>query len=257
MGSRSKPLFRMAKQDTSTTLCFLSMELSPETIDHIRWGSLQLILLIVSVGLHEFGHAWVADLRGDPLPRAQGRVTLNPLAHADMIGTILIPAVMVFLSPGFGIIGWGKPVQISLMNPKTRRLDDILITLAGPAMNIVLCLAFVIIGVVGGLNPNINPNLSGGTPSATMVQFLYMGIFLNVSLAIFNLIPLPPLDGSRIFLRLGIYTEEVFESLARWSFIILIILINLPFFREFMVSAMKIVALPFLLFWELLWPIFT
>ena len=252
MGSRSKPLFRVAKQDTSATLCFLSMELSPETIDHIRWGSLQLILLIVSVGLHEFGHAWVADLRGDPLPRAQGRVTLNPLAHADMIGTILIPAVMVFLSPGFGIIGWGKPVQVSLMNPKTRRLDDILITLAGPAMNIVLCLAFVLIGVVGGLNPG-TVNL----PNATMVQFLYMAIFLNVSLAVFNLIPLPPLDGSRIFLRLGIYTEEVFESLARWSFIILIILINLPFFREFMVSAMKIIALPFLLVWELLWPIFA
>jgi Zn-dependent protease len=90
-----------------------------------------------------------------------------------------------------------------------------------------------------------------------MVQFLYMGIFLNVSLAIFNLIPLPPLDGSRIFLRLGVYTEEVFESLARWSFLILIILINLPFFREFMVSAMKIVALPFLLVWELFWPIFA
>ncbi len=233
------------------------MELSPETIDHIRWGSLQLILLIVSVGLHEFGHAWVADLRGDPLPRAQGRVTLNPLAHADPIGTILIPAVMVFLSPGFGVIGWGKPVQISLMNPKTRRLDDILITLAGPAMNIVLCLAFVIIGVIGGLNPNINPSLSGSTPSATMVQFLYMGIFLNVSLAIFNLIPLPPLDGSRILLRLGIYTEEMFESLTRWSFLILIILINLPFFRELMVSAMKIVGLPFLMLWDVLWPIFA
>lgn len=92
----------------------------------LRDGLLQLILLIISIGLHEFGHAWMADLRGDPLPRLQGRVTLNPFAHADPIGTIAIPAVMIFLSPGFGLIGWGKPVQISLPNPKTRRMDDIL-----------------------------------------------------------------------------------------------------------------------------------
>ena len=102
------------------------------TIEHLRWGVLQLILLIISIGLHEFGHAWAADLRGDPLPRLQGRVTLNPFAHTDPIGTILIPAVMIFLSPGFGIIGWGKPVQISLPNPKTRRMDDIIITSLAP-----------------------------------------------------------------------------------------------------------------------------
>ena len=90
-------------------------------IEHLRWGGLQLILLIISIGLHEFGHAWMADMRGDPLPRMQGRVTLNPFAHADPIGTIAIPAFMIFLSPGFGLIGWGKPVQISLPNAKTRR----------------------------------------------------------------------------------------------------------------------------------------
>ena len=108
----------------------------------LRDGLLQLILLIISIGLHEFGHAWMADRRGDPLPRLQGRVTLNPFAHADPIGTIALPAIMIFLSPGFGLIGWGKPVQISLPNPRTRRMDDIYITLAGPAMNLVLCFIF-------------------------------------------------------------------------------------------------------------------
>ena len=119
----------------------------------LRDGLLQLILLIISIGLHEFGHAWMADLRGDPLPRMQGRVTLNPFAHADPIGTIAIPAVMIFLSPGFGLIGWGKPVQISLPNPKTRRMDDIYITLAGPAMNLVLCFTFAVIGGLGNFDP--------------------------------------------------------------------------------------------------------
>ena len=123
-------------------------------LEHFRWGALQLILLIISIGLHEFGHAWMADLRGDPLPRLQGRVTLNPFAHADPIGTIALPAIMIFLSPGFGLIGWGKPVQISLPNPKTRRMDDIYITLAGPAMNVLLCLVLALIGAIGRVETN-------------------------------------------------------------------------------------------------------
>ena len=194
------------------------------TIEHLRWGTLQLILLIISIGLHEFGHAWAADLRGDPMPRLQGRVTINPFAHADPIGTILIPAVMIFLSPGFGIIGWGKPVQISLPNPKTRRADDIIITLAGPAMNILLCIIFLLIGVIGGVNSANGENLS-------LIRFLATGIILNCVLAAFNLIPIPPLDGSRIALRLGIYSEEIFQTLSRWGFFILLIVINIPGFN--------------------------
>lgn len=194
------------------------------TIDHLRWGVLELILLIISIGLHEFGHAWAADLRGDPLPRSQGRVTINPFAHTDPIGTILIPAVMIFLSPGFGIIGWGKPVQISLANPKTRRMDDIIITLAGPAMNILLCIFFVLIGLMGDLNYARSENLS-------LIRFLATGILLNSLLAVFNLIPIPPLDGSRIALRLGIYSEEIFQTLSRWGFFILLIVINIPLFK--------------------------
>jgi Zn-dependent protease len=194
------------------------------TIEHLRWGVLQLILLIISIGLHEFGHAWAADLRGDPLPRLQGRVTLNPFAHTDPLGTILIPAVMIFLSPGFGIIGWGKPVQISLPNPKTRRADDIIITLAGPAMNIILCVIFVLIGVVGDYNSARPENLG-------IIKFLALGIILNSFLAVFNLIPIPPLDGSRLALRLGVFSEEIFQTLSRWGFFILLIVINIPGFN--------------------------
>jgi Zn-dependent protease len=195
------------------------------TIEHLRWGTLQLILLIISIGLHEFGHAWAADLRGDPLPRLQGRVTLNPFAHTDPIGTLLIPAVMIFLSPGFGIIGWGKPVQISLPNPKTRRVDDIIITLAGPAMNILLCVIFALIGVISDISFT-------GNHGSNLGDFLVMGIFLNSALVAFNLIPIPPLDGSRLALRLGIYSEEIFQTLSRWGFFILLIIINIPGFHH-------------------------
>jgi Zn-dependent protease len=214
--------------------------MDPQTL---RDGLLQLILLIISIGLHEFGHAWMADLRGDPLPRMQGRVTLNPFAHADPIGTIALPAVMIFLSPGFGLIGWGKPVQISLPNPKTRRMDDIYITLAGPAMNLVLCFVFALIGGLGNFDPKTQE---------VIVRFLVGGIYLNAGLVVFNLIPIPPLDGSRLALRLGLYSEEIFLSLARWGFIILIILVNLPPFLRVMHSGIVLLASPWLGLWQLL-----
>ena len=212
-------------------------------LSFLRDGLLQLILLIISIGLHEFGHAWMADVRGDPLPRLQGRVTLNPFAHTDLIGTIILPAVMIFLSPGFGLIGWGKPVQISLPNPKTRRMDDIYITLAGPGMNLVLCFVFAVIGGLGDFDPRTQ---------AVIIDFLQMGVFLNASLVVFNLIPIPPLDGSRIAVRLGLYSEETFLMLARWGFIILLVAVNLPFFRAFMSTAVGLVATPWFWLWSLL-----
>ena len=209
----------------------------------LRDGLLQLILLIISIGLHEFGHAWMADMRGDPLPRMQGRVTLNPFAHADPIGTIAIPAVMIFLSPGFGLIGWGKPVQISLPNPKTRRMDDIFITLAGPAMNLVLCGVFAVIGGLGNFDPR---------SQAVVLNFLEMGIVLNASLVVFNLIPIPPLDGSRVALRLGLYSEELFLTLARWGFVILLVLVNLTPFQVAMAYLRALVVWPWAYLWNLL-----
>lgn len=211
------------------------MDFSPE---HLRWSLLQLILLVVSIGIHEFGHAWVADLRGDPLPRLQGRVTLNPLAHADPIGTLLIPGIMIFFSPGFGLIGWGKPVQISLPNPATRRMDDILITLAGPAMNLVLCLVFVLVGLALGVSSDGN-----------LGQFLDTGMRMNIGLFCFNLIPIPPLDGSRIFYRLGLYSLELFTTLSQYGFIILIILINLPGFSGVLGYLQLLILSPFLWVW--------
>jgi len=173
----------------------------------------------------------------------QGRVTLNPFAHADPIGTIAIPAVMIFLSPGFGLIGWGKPVQISLPNPKTRRMDDIYITLAGPAMNVVLCLVLALIGTIGDFDPE---------SQAVIIVFLAQGIFLNAGLVAFNLIPVPPLDGSRLALRLGLYSEELFLAIAQWGFVILIILINLPGFGRLIHWVMS----PLLEGAALVWPYF-
>jgi Zn-dependent protease len=224
--------------------------MDPQLLDQLRWGALSLILLVISIGLHEFGHAWVADLRGDLLPRAQGRVTLNPLAHADPLGTLLLPGIMIFLpilmgSPlPFGLLGWGKPVQISLANPRTRRMDDILITLAGPAMNVVLVVAFALIGVLGDVSVVGPGNHDFG-------RFLVTGILMNAGLAAFNLLPLPPLDGSRVFYRLGIYSTEVFLFLSQWSFFILLIFINTSFFF----AVVRWLMTPLVGLAELIWPV--
>ncbi len=228
--------------------------MDPQLLDELRWGALSLLLLVISIGLHEFGHAWVADLRGDLLPRAQGRVTLNPLAHADPIGTLLLPGVMIFLpiligaKLPFALLGWGKPVQLSLANPRTRRMDDILITLAGPAMNVVLLLVFALIGQVGEVT-------ASGPGNHDLAKFLATGILMNAFLAVFNLLPLPPLDGSRVFYRLGIYSTEVFLWLSQWSTLILLFLINASslFGMDFFLRLVWKLVYPLLLAARVIW----
>lgn len=213
------------------------MVLAALTIDQLRWGAVELILLVLSIGLHEFGHAWMADRRGDPLPRAQGRVTLDPFAHADLIGTILIPAIGIFGLLPFGLVGWGKPVQVLLANPRTRVQDDILITLAGPAMNLLQCLGFALIGLALSETGHLVPNAQ---------RVIAFGIGLNASLMLFNLVPIPPLDGSRILRHLVGMSEETFRNLARYSPIILLVLVNFDGFIHALGTAIAVVAYPFL-----------
>ena len=197
-----------------------------EFFESLRWAAVQFIVLVLCVSLHEFGHAWTADKRGDPLPRAQGRVTLNPVAHIDPLGTLLIPGIMIFVpvffgGMPFGLIGWGKPVQISLNRPKTRRTDDILITLSGPGMNFLLALVgAIVLGVAGGFFQESVPS--------TVLAFFFMFVIMNAGLGIFNLIPLPPLDGSRVLRYAVGMTEETFNKIARNAWWILLLAINIP-----------------------------
>lgn len=220
------------------------MTLAAIDIEALRQGALLMILLVVSIGLHEFGHAWVADLRGDPLPRAEGRVTLDPLAHVDPIGTLLIPGIMIFWPVFFGggapiaLIGWGKPVRVLLANPRTRHWDDILTTAAGPAMNLVLCL-LVALGSALAL-------AFGWQPTEGARDFLLSALLLNASLMTFNLIPIPPLDGGRILRRLVGMSESTFNQISTYAPFVLLLLINLGPFRLVLGTLVAMVAAPFL-----------
>lgn len=198
--------------------------------EYFRYGLVVFIILLASVSVHEWAHAFTADRLGDDLPRLQGRVTLNPLAHIDLFGTIIFPLVMIFLPMAMGggvplIFGWGRPVQISLPNPKTRMRDDLLITSAGPLSNLLIA---ILVAVFVGVMLRSCPDCVKANDLLSLVGIV---IQINVFLFIFNLLPIPPLDGGHYLkYALGL-SEEAFFNLSRWGFLILLVFINLPPFQ--------------------------
>lgn len=165
---------------------------------------LWLLALFIAITIHEFSHALVADQLGDPTPRLMGRLTLNPLAHLDTLGTLML---LLFR------FGWGKPVEFDPFNLKNPRRDAALISLAGPVSNLLLALILSILV----RTPVVPPFL---------IQFLLPIIMLNIMLAIFNLIPIHPLDGFKIVG--GLLSENQareWATLERYGFLFLLLLI--------------------------------
>ncbi len=193
-----------------------------------------------SLSIHEWAHAFAADKLGDDTPRSQGRVTLNPIAHMDMLGTVIFPLVCIFVLKGGFFFGWGKPVMVNHANFTHKRRDDILTTLAGPASNLVL--AFLA-AIAGGLLYASDPKTA---------ELFMLIIFLNVALAVFNMIPLPPLDGSRVMRHVVGMSEETYINLSRWSFLILMVGINLPPVSAVLGAVMQACSVPFLIVYNAL-----
>lgn len=206
----------------------------------LRQGLILYIVLVASLSVHEWAHAYSADRLGDDTPRSQGRVTLNPIVHIDLLGTVVFPLICIFVLKGGFFFGWGKPVMVNHANFAHRRRDDILVTLAGPASNLVLAL---LAAIAGGLVYTADPKTA---------ELFMLIIFLNVALAVFNLIPLPPLDGGRVMRHVVGMSEEAFINLSRWSFLILIVAINIPPVRRLLGLAMETVSIPFLLIYNVL-----
>lgn len=175
--------------------------------------------LVVLLSFHEFAHAWMAYKCGDDTARMMGRMTINPVVHIDPIGTIFIPLAMLLLSPSFVVFGWAKPVPVNPSNLSSRKRDDILISMAGPVMNLIL--AFVLMFVLRILL-ELSPSISTSIIVEKMPQIALISLFL----CFFNLIPIPPLDGSHVMRHVVGMSEEMYYSIAKWGFLILIVVLN-------------------------------
>jgi Zn-dependent protease len=183
-----------------------------------------IALLVESIVLHEIAHGYVARFFGDPTAQRQGRLTLNPIAHIDPLWTIVVPIVAYFLSNGTFIIGGAKPVPVNSRNYRQPVLGDICVSIAGVAVNFMIAVIMILL-------LNIVHIVSGNFAGSMTAYVLLQVALLNIVLAMFNLIPIPPLDGSHLFkylLPAGL--RRRYEILGRTGagFIILILVINIP-----------------------------
>ncbi len=147
-----------------------------------------IIILVMSVVIHELSHGYTAELLGDPTPRLQGRLTLNPFKHLEFFGSFIVPVITSMAGFTFG---WAKPVEWNPYNVKNKRVGELLISLAGPLANLLIAIAFAIV-----------IRSFGGGLSASFLQISTYVIFINIALAVFNMVPIPPLDGSKVFFSL-------------------------------------------------------
>ncbi|HEU0139946.1 MAG TPA: site-2 protease family protein [Bryobacteraceae bacterium] len=180
---------------------------------------LNVSLLWLLTAPHEFAHAWVATKLGDDTPAREGRVTLHPLAHVDWLGTLILPAIISLTGAGF--IGWGKPVNT---NPARLRggLNGLaVVALAGPASNVIFA---IVLGLATVLFTRVLP---------VAAEYAAQGIYLSLYLAVFNMVPVPPLDGSKLLLAARI-PVAVYNELARFGFLLLIILVSSTGFGRWM-----------------------
>jgi Zn-dependent protease len=182
----------------------------PQLLFSISYKALPLLFAMV---LHEYAHGWVADKCGDPTAKMRGRLTLNPLAHIDPLGTIIVPLLCLLL-PGSFLFGWAKPVPIDARNMRQPRRDMALVAAAGPGMNVLLAVASgVLLAVLLSMDPTLLSTDSrkhigdANSSSATIVLLplavmAFYSVLVNVFLGVFNLMPIPPLDGGRIMVSL-------------------------------------------------------
>ena len=179
------------------------------------------VVLIFSIVIHEFSHGWMAYYLGDPTAKHLGRLTLNPLPHIDLLGSIILPLMLLITNAGF-IIGWAKPVPYNPYNLRDQKNGEMYVALAGPVSNLLIAVIF---------GTAIRILLLQGTSSgSSIIGFFSIIVFYNILLAIFNLVPIPPLDGSKVLFHFLPYSaHNVRETLERHGFLFLLIFIFFGF----------------------------
>lgn len=208
----------------------------------------QIVVLLFAISVHESAHAWMANRLGDPTAKMLGRISLNPLVHIDLFGTILLPAMLILL--GFPPFGYAKPTPVDNRNFKNLVRDDVLTAVAGPVSNFLT--AFVaVIGlalVLHGSAAGISPFFRGTDVAGPLAKMFELAILINVILAVFNLIPLPPLDGSHVIRHFLSYnTLKVYDRVGYFGLVI--VMFVLPMVG---CSVVDTISAPFLIFFSAL-----
>lgn len=192
----------------------------------------QIVVLVLAFSVHESAHAYVAMRLGDPTAYMLGRVTLNPLKHLDPLGSVIVPLIsMVY---GGWLIGWAKPCPVTLRNFKNIKRDDILVSLAGPASNLAMATIALVLLVVfkhagGGAAIGAAMEMADRVPDVDTsmrlfpaAMLLYYGVTINLLLFVFNLIPIPPLDGSHVLRQFLPYkVEQVYNQIGSYGLLII------------------------------------
>lgn len=185
-------------------------------------GLISYLCFLIMLTFHEAAHAWMAWQRGDDTARLQGRITLNPASHIDPLGTIFLPLLALAFSAGGSalgsfIIGWGKPVPFNPSRLKQPQFDGMLIALAGPAMNVLLAMAAIILLRMGVWTNQI-----------MLMEFCQRLAEISLYLCFFNLLPIPPLDGSHVLRYACNISEETYFHMARFGIFALILVVQIP-----------------------------
>ncbi len=204
-----------------------------------------LPILLFSVIVHEISHGYAALKLGDPTARDSGRLTLNPIPHIDLWGSIIIPLISL-LSVGQVFIAWAKPVPVNPMNFSDYRRDEMIVSAAGPLSNLLMALAYAIITIgLLQLQPLIGPTASASTFYVFLLKMFFGGIYLNVVLGVFNLVPIPPLDGSHVLA--SFLPESAAAAYSRIGFVgifLIIMLMQVPSFLAIFNAAISFFYAP-------------
>jgi Zn-dependent protease len=189
---------------------------------------ISFIVLLFSLTVHEMAHAWTADRLGDPTARLLGRVSLNPIVHADPIGTVLFP--LISMVSGATLIGWAKPVPVDTRRLQQPRRDYMLVAAAGPTSNLILAVFGAILLAIVPVSPQTLGESNVSVPIATLLTRL---VRLNVLLAVFNMLPIPPLDGGNVLMGVLPPAAAVqFSRLRQYGFVILYALLLTGLFQR-------------------------
>jgi len=198
--------------------------------------AIQLAIILFAISFHESAHAWTALKFGDTTARDLGRISLNPIRHIDPVGSILVP-IMLYVFSGM-IFGAAKPTPVDLRRTRNPRMANLAVSAAGPVSNLLLAtIGIVALRIIGSADPSVMSDLMAalqgrrfaGGALAPIAYVLFFFVLVNVSLAVFNLLPIPPLDGSGVVVSLvGAPAARLYATIAPFGFLILILLIATP-----------------------------